>query len=236
MLHLFRFIRKDLIQVNNVKKYLLYALGEIVLIVVGILIALQIGNWNQVRRDRVEEQYVLLRLREEVEQFVIRYPRFLENLENKKLALGRVAQVFEGHAIENNLSFLKDVRDAAIWGSGIPLDGRTAFNEFVSTGKLGLIEENNLRAQIMEYYDFILTFERLSDHRSSDFSAISYDLVPREGSAGIKEGLGEKKYAAVVSSVLDSDLHREIIEEWWDRLADQATALLAEIEAELEKK
>ena len=43
MLHLLRIIRKDLIQVNNVKKYILYAIGKILLIVVGILIALQIG-------------------------------------------------------------------------------------------------------------------------------------------------------------------------------------------------
>ena len=47
MLHLLRLIRKDLIHVNNIKKYILYAFGEIILIVVGILIAVQIGEWNQ---------------------------------------------------------------------------------------------------------------------------------------------------------------------------------------------
>jgi hypothetical protein len=56
MLHLLRFISKDLIQVNHVKKYLVYAFGEILLIVLGILIAVQIGNWNQARKERLEER------------------------------------------------------------------------------------------------------------------------------------------------------------------------------------
>lgn len=87
MLHLFRFIRKDLIQLNNVKKYILYALGEILLIVVGILIAVKIGEVNQSKRDRFEEQDILQRLREEVEQSLTRYPRFLANVKEKNEAL-----------------------------------------------------------------------------------------------------------------------------------------------------
>ncbi|MDA1066051.1 MAG: hypothetical protein O3C43_06070 [Verrucomicrobia bacterium] len=93
MLHLFRFIRKDLIQLNNVKKYILYALGEILLIVVGILIAVKIGEVNQSKRDRFEEQDILQRLREEVEQSLTRYPRFLANVKEKNEALDRVVQV-----------------------------------------------------------------------------------------------------------------------------------------------
>lgn len=44
---------------NAVKKYLLYAIGEILLVVVGILIALQINNWNQYRKDRVLEKEII---------------------------------------------------------------------------------------------------------------------------------------------------------------------------------
>jgi hypothetical protein len=200
---------------------------------------------NQSRRDRIEEQDILQRLREEVEQFVIRYPRFLQNVERKKEALDRVAQVFEGQVIENNFAFLQHVRNAGIWGGGVPLDRRITFDEFVSTGKLGLIKNKNLRTQIMGYYDFVSTFQKQSDLRSSDYFEISFDLIPREGATALKEGLSESKYAAIVSSVLDSDLHLEIvreqnkaelIEDWWKRLAAQATALLEEIDAELEGK
>jgi hypothetical protein len=46
MLKFFRTIRKKLIEEYNVRKYLLYAIGEILLVVIGILIALQVNNWN----------------------------------------------------------------------------------------------------------------------------------------------------------------------------------------------
>lgn len=48
---IFRKIRFELLGENKTKHYLLYAVGEIVLVVIGILIALQIDNWNQVRKD-----------------------------------------------------------------------------------------------------------------------------------------------------------------------------------------
>ena len=40
---------------NRTSKYLLYALGEILLVVIGILIALQIDNWNREKQERAEE-------------------------------------------------------------------------------------------------------------------------------------------------------------------------------------
>ena len=46
MLKFFRKIRQKLFSEGKLKNYLLYAIGEIVLIVIGILIALQINNWN----------------------------------------------------------------------------------------------------------------------------------------------------------------------------------------------
>ena len=46
MIKFFRNIRQILIMENNTSKYLKYAIGEIVLVVIGILIALQINNWN----------------------------------------------------------------------------------------------------------------------------------------------------------------------------------------------
>lgn len=59
MLQFFRKIRKSLIDSGSAQKYMLYALGEILLVVIGILIALQINNWNIERQDRKEELEIL---------------------------------------------------------------------------------------------------------------------------------------------------------------------------------
>ena len=51
MIKFFRHIRQRLLSENKFSKYLLYAIGEIVLVVIGILIALQINNWNEGRKE-----------------------------------------------------------------------------------------------------------------------------------------------------------------------------------------
>jgi hypothetical protein len=66
MLKFFRTIRKKLIEEDNVRKYLLYAVGEILLVVIGILIALQINNWNEAQKDRASEVDILHNLKEEL--------------------------------------------------------------------------------------------------------------------------------------------------------------------------
>lgn len=59
MLTFLRKIRKSLIVSGSTKKYLFYAIGEIALVVIGILIALQINNWNEWRKDRKLEIEIL---------------------------------------------------------------------------------------------------------------------------------------------------------------------------------
>ena len=59
MIKFFRQIRLNLMETGKTGKYLKYAIGEIVLVVVGILIALQINNWNELRKERKLEVVVL---------------------------------------------------------------------------------------------------------------------------------------------------------------------------------
>ena len=56
MLRFLRQIRQRLLAENRFSKYLLYAIGEIILVVIGILLALQIDNWNDERKDRDRER------------------------------------------------------------------------------------------------------------------------------------------------------------------------------------
>ncbi len=52
---------------NKTGKYFKYAIGEIVLVVIGILIALSINNWNEVRKDKIKSYSYLQRLNEDLE-------------------------------------------------------------------------------------------------------------------------------------------------------------------------
>jgi hypothetical protein len=66
MIKFFRNIRKNLLSEGKTINYFKYAIGEIVLVVIGILIALQINNWNETQKLIKQEQQILLELREEL--------------------------------------------------------------------------------------------------------------------------------------------------------------------------
>jgi len=65
MLKFFRTIRKSLLMENKTGKYFKYAIGEIILVMIGILLALQVNAWNQTRLDRIEEKNILANIHNE---------------------------------------------------------------------------------------------------------------------------------------------------------------------------
>lgn len=65
MIKFFRHIRQNLLSEGKIGKYLKYAIGEIILVVIGILIALQINNWNENFKLKIEETRILKQLNAE---------------------------------------------------------------------------------------------------------------------------------------------------------------------------
>lgn len=91
---------------NRFSRYLLYSIGEIVLVVIGILIALQINNWNEDQKNRKLEKNMLENLVETLEQ-------------NNSLLTSRVRSIAKYResgaviisAIENNLTNPDSLKD-----------------------------------------------------------------------------------------------------------------------------
>ena len=68
MINFFRRIRKKLANDNKPLKYMRYAIGEIVLVVIGILIALQVNNWNEDYKESLAIKNVLIEIKEDLIQ------------------------------------------------------------------------------------------------------------------------------------------------------------------------
>ena len=83
MIKFFRKIRQNLLSEGKTGKYIKYAIGEIVLVVVGILIALQINNWNEQRKYNKTEEQILIGLEEEFKASLAELKRITEL--NKKV-------------------------------------------------------------------------------------------------------------------------------------------------------
>jgi len=68
MIKFFRYFRQAMVKENRVRKYMLYAIGEIVLVVIGILIALQLNNWNTERKAEIQEVSLLKEMRQNLQR------------------------------------------------------------------------------------------------------------------------------------------------------------------------
>jgi len=88
MIKFFRKIRYDLMEKNKTGKYLKYAVGEIILVVIGILIALSINNWNEKRKIKHKETIVLKELLTSINSDLKAYESFSDpKIERKKRGL-----------------------------------------------------------------------------------------------------------------------------------------------------
>jgi len=82
MIPFFRKIRKTLADDNKPIKYLRYAVGEIILVVIGILIALQINNWNEGRKEKINQRSVLSNLLQDLKSDSVSYSINLKELKD----------------------------------------------------------------------------------------------------------------------------------------------------------
>ena len=100
MINFFRKTRKKMADDNRPLKYIRYAIGEIVLVVVGILIALSINNWNEGRINLKLEKIILIELKSDLEENLI---MFKENIRTEKETLKGIDIIL--YHIDNKLAY-----------------------------------------------------------------------------------------------------------------------------------
>ncbi|ADV51265.1 hypothetical protein Celal_4021 [Cellulophaga algicola DSM 14237] len=153
---LFRKLRRNLIALGKVKSYIIYALGEIVLIVIGILIAWKIGDLNEIRKNNIVEQKVYESLNEELNTnlrilngLVAEYPRAIVRLENTLNYVGYT----EDKITQGTKDTIINVVDKEV----SLLDG--AINSIINTTKFEFIDSADLKDLIIMYPNKIQNFK-----------------------------------------------------------------------------
>lgn len=142
MTTIFRHLRHHLANENQFFKYARYAIGEIVLVVIGILFALQINNWNIHRIDRKNEKMIRLDLQVEFQENLKDAERVFEGNEDIVNAISaiqkNIAQKnYEQHELDSLMYFVFD------WFDYTPKPG--ASNNLINSGNLNLISNIDLR-------------------------------------------------------------------------------------------
>ena len=102
MIKFFRKIRQNLLMENKTGKYLKYAIGEIILVMIGILLALQINNWNEQRKAKVKEAALLLNLTQDLRSDSISFSRNFNILSDIISLHGKLYEI----GVNNNIDII----------------------------------------------------------------------------------------------------------------------------------
>lgn len=211
MIKFFRKIRQKLLTQNRVTQYLAYAFGEILLVVVGILIALQLNTWKEERTNRAQE--------------INFYKTILEELDNDHIKMKEQIAFFR-HRVEVLTWLLARARN-----SSIPVDGEgfgqhveplyynetaisfdATFDAAKSSGAFSQFSNKEPLKELIQYYS---EFKQIESVMSSTLGIIENELEPLTSSLYknylkgqssdlvIAEG-GNKEFYALLGSVADT--------------------------------
>lgn len=161
MIKFFRRVRRKLIDEGNLKKYLIYAIGEIILVVVGILLALQINTWNEAGKENKQERELANNLYEELLDYQNYCNRFLTDsneeisvdefyLKNwQTLSLDKV----QGYREEELRPFLKNLPIKTVFGGfQFYFDPKFPYYETaLSDGTISILKDQ----EFVNHLDFI---------------------------------------------------------------------------------
>lgn len=249
MIKFFRKIRQNLLRKNKFKKYLLYGVGEIILVVVGILIAISINNYKTHIDNKVLELQYLKRLEKDLQESIKRTTTYRDFQIEAADNLSKVIEILESCELqeENQDLFANGLFHMGKISPPILIDG--TIRELQSTGKLLIIRNVKLRDQLtqllgeyesklilmpyantrvmnpMTYIEEYVTFDFDSPHMGMDpvsYENMNYDL---------SEICNNKK---ILSAVLVIRAQTYEVAEWEKRSLDEFRSFLNLLQQEIE--
>ena len=201
MIKFFRKIRQKLVTENKFSKYLLYAIGEIVLVVIGILIALQLNNLNEIDKVKDTEILYLNALHDEFSNNLIEVERVMK-LNAKGLAYANALLDKMG---TSDLDLTEKVFDSLMYRTIVaeiqyrPSPGTLI--ESVNSGKLSIISNRELRLKLASW-DGILTSVLFQEEEHSKPRYKLIDLMNKWGNGrkSLKNALANNRFALEISN------------------------------------
>jgi len=149
MIKFFRKIRQNLIMENKTSKYFKYAIGEIILVVIGILIALQINNWNENKKANITEVYVLKEVLSNLNEDAIILNDIINQRKKAKLSVAKMLNYLQKENIRQD-TLEKDIVNFLTFERYFPINN--AYEILKSKGLQ--LSNNTLTTKISRYYDF----------------------------------------------------------------------------------
>jgi hypothetical protein len=175
MIAFFRKIRFNLMNQNRTGKYLKYAIGEIILVMIGILLALQVNNWNEQRKDRVKEQVLLLQLQEDYQANLLQLEEKMTTRDRIISSALKLLRAFDQPAGIIRDSLVKELANAFHDPTYDPIQ-----NDLTSSGNLMLIRNHKLKRLLSNWSSDVVGVREIevtwSKFVNGEFGSILSDL------------------------------------------------------------
>jgi len=215
MIKFFRNIRQNLLNEGKTTRYFKYAIGEIVLVVIGILIALQINNWNEIRKGKITEhesyENLLTSLEKDSLELITIISYQIKSLaEQNRFIHSNYLEIKESMSIEQISNSLNDVYFGAY--SFFPKYG--TYNALMSNEGIDLLRSKKIKSMLIELYDY--QFKKYEDRDAVIDHKFMTDFIP----------FVQRKLGFFVDSNFDYDLiDQDVFEKNYDELVIQCKNL-----------
>ena len=188
MIPFFRKIRKKFADDNKPMKYMRYAIGEIVLVVIGILIALSINNWNEERKNGILEDDYYCKLLEDLNQDVVEIKNQIDINELRIISSNKfISLIQKGEFTQKEV--MKAMLGSVSKTSYTFKPSLAAFEDLKSSGNLGLLKDLKIKKELISYYTFLDGYIDVIDMNSDktlesffniekDFSEMGWHYLP----------------------------------------------------------
>ena len=238
MIKFFRKIRYDLMEKNKTGKYLKYAIGEIILVVIGILIALSINNWNELRKDREKEQLFLHKLSSNLSDDIASLKNIMHSdsllVEDLNKSINEILTVFDS----KELSFYNNSRYKYYKFS----TNTSLYDNMISTGQIGLFRNDSIFDALTDYYKNAIEMNDGIDASIKKYSGEIESFYLKFDHWDINEKLSKKTIADYRNEpfILNSLYGKRNLITFqinnYNRLLAECKSLLKIVQSEIERK
>ncbi|WP_133758993.1 DUF6090 family protein [Gelidibacter sediminis] len=176
MIKFFRKIRYDLMEKNKTVKYFKYAIGEIILVVIGILIALQINNWNENKSNLKESNEFVARLKAEVKSNIGFTKVEIEKKESQRRSSLAILKMFGEDITKLSSKTLDSLINISMANGNMEFKNGT-LNEGLNTGKVALIKSDSLKTLLYGLPSLVEEVRSGEKYMNEDLNEYFYPFI-----------------------------------------------------------
>lgn len=158
---------------NKTGKYLKYAIGEILLVVIGILIALQINNWNEARKERAQELHYLKNIKTDLKLNIAHLDNYITTREKAIKSANTIIEHYEGKPIDDLEVFNIHTVNIYTWQKFTQINN--TFQELINSGNLALISNDSIKGTLLNMESLYNTMKNEEAHFRYDAEVLLYE-------------------------------------------------------------